>query len=59
MTVLTFPTNPTLGQQYAAPNGIQYVFDGVKWVVETTSSSSAAVTNSTQDRLVSAVIMMT
>jgi len=51
MTVLTFPTNPTLGQQYAAPNGIQYVFDGVKWVVETTSSSSAAVTNSTQDRV--------
>ena len=51
MTVLTFPTNPTLGQQYAAPNGIQYVFDGVKWIVETTSSSSAAVTNSTQDRV--------
>lgn len=51
MTVLTFPSNPTVGQQYAAPNGIQYVFDGVKWIVETTSSSSAAVTNSTQDRV--------
>jgi len=51
MTVLTFPTNPILGQQYAAPNGIQYVFDGVKWIVETTSSSSAAVTNSVQDRV--------
>ena len=51
MTVLTFPTNPTLGQQYAAPNGIQYVFDGVKWIVETVASSSAAVTNSVQDRV--------
>ena len=51
MTVLTFPSNPINGQQYAAPNGIQYVFDGVKWIVETTSSSSAAVTNSVQDRV--------
>ena len=51
MTVLTFPTNPTLGQQYAAPNGIQYVVDGVKWTVETVASSSAAVTNSVQDRV--------
>ena len=51
MTVLTFPSNPTNGQQYAAPNGIQYVFDGVKWIVETTSSSSEAVSNSTQDRV--------
>lgn len=51
MTVLTFPSNPIEGQQYAAPNGIQYVFDGVKWIVETTSSSSSAVTNSTQDRV--------
>ena len=51
MTVLTFPSNPTNGQRYAAPNGIQYVFDGVKWIVETTSSSSEAVSNSTQDRV--------
>ena len=51
MTVLTFPSNPTNGQRYAAPNGIQYVFDGVKWIVETTTSSSAAITNSTQDRV--------
>ena len=51
MTVLTFPSNPTVGQQYAAPNQIQYVFDGVKWTVETVASSSAAVTNSTQDRV--------
>ena len=51
MTVLTFPSNPIVGQQYAAPNGVQYVYDGVKWIVETISSSSEAVSNSTQDRV--------
>lgn len=51
MTVLTFPSSPTLGQSYNAPNGLQYVYDGVKWVVETVTSSSEAVTNSIQDRV--------
>ena len=51
MTVLTFPSNPTPGQQYDAPNQIQYVYDGVKWIVETVSSTSDAVTNSIQDRV--------
>jgi hypothetical protein len=51
MTVLTFPTNPTLGQRYNAPNQIQYVYDGVKWIVETVTSTSIAVTNSVQDRV--------
>jgi hypothetical protein len=51
MTVLTFPTNPTLGQRYNAPNQIQYVYDGVKWIVETVASTSLAVTNSVQDRV--------
>lgn len=51
MTVLTFPSNPIEGQVYNAPNGIRYVYDGVKWVVETTTSTSEAVTNSTQDRV--------
>jgi hypothetical protein len=51
MTVLTFPTNPTNGQRYSAPNGIQYVYDGVKWIVETVASTSLAVTNSVQDRV--------
>ncbi len=51
MTVLTFPSSPTEGQQYSAPNGIQYVFDGIKWIVETTSPTSEAITNSTQDRI--------
>ncbi len=53
MTVLTFPSNPILGQRYNATsiNGLQYVYDGVKWVVETIASSSDAVTNSVQDRV--------
>ena len=51
MTVLTFPTNPTPGQLYNAPNQIRYVFDGVKWIVETVASTSLAVTNSVQDRV--------
>ncbi len=51
MTVLTFPSSPILGQIYDAPNGLQYVYDGVKWIVETVASSSNAVTNSIQDRV--------
>ncbi len=51
MTALTFPSNPIEGQIYNAPNGIQYVFDGVKWSVENVASSSEAVTNSVQDRV--------
>ena len=51
MTVLVFPSSPIIGQQYNAPNEIQYVFDGVKWIVETVASTSAAVTNAVQDRV--------
>ena len=51
MTALNFPSNPTVGQIYAAPNGIQYVYDGVKWSVENIASTSEAVTNSVQDRV--------
>lgn len=51
MTVLTFPSSPIEGQVYNAPNGLRYVYDSVKWVVETTTSTSEAVTNSTQDRV--------
>jgi hypothetical protein len=51
MTVLTFPSNPTEGQRYSAPNGIQYVYDGVKWIVEATTTTSEAITNATQDRV--------
>lgn len=51
MTVLTFPSSPIEGQVYNAPTGVRYVYDGVKWVVETVTSTSEAVTNSTQDRV--------
>lgn len=33
MAALDFPANPTVGQQYAAPNGITYQWDGAAWVV--------------------------
>lgn len=39
MAALDFPNNPTLNQQYAAPNGVTYQWDGVAWIV----SGSAAV----------------
>lgn len=51
MTVLTFPSSPTQGQRYDAPNDIQYVFDGVKWIVETVTNTSEAISNSVQDRV--------
>ena len=49
MTVLTFPSNPQTGDTYSAPNGILYTFDGIKWVVTTTTVTSATVTNLLQD----------
>lgn len=33
MAALDFPANPTVGQQYAAPNGVTYQWDGAAWVV--------------------------
>jgi len=51
MTALTFPTNPIEGDLYNAPNGLQYVYDGVKWIVQAVASSSTAITNSIQDRV--------
>lgn len=51
MTTLSFPSNPTNGQLYDAPNGVQYTYDSVKWIVETPGSTSTSVTNSTQDRV--------
>jgi len=33
MAQLDFPASPTVGQQYAAPNGITYQWDGAAWVV--------------------------
>ena len=34
MTTLTFPTNPTVGQVYKAPNGVTYTYTGTKWTGE-------------------------
>jgi len=39
MAALDFPNSPTLNQQYAAPNGVTYQWDGTAWIV----SGSAAV----------------
>jgi Chaperone of endosialidase len=33
MAALDFPNSPTLNQQYAAPNGVTYQWDGAAWVV--------------------------
>lgn len=49
MTVLTFPSNPVTGDTYSAPNGVLYTFDGVKWVVTTTTVTNSTVTNFVQD----------
>lgn len=49
MTVLTFPSSPDAGDTYSAPNGTLYTYDGVKWVVTTTTVTNSAVTNFVQD----------
>lgn len=49
MTALTFPSNPQQGDIYQAPNNLQYYFDGVKWVVQTTTTTSQDITNFVQD----------
>lgn len=37
MTVLSFPTGPTLGEVYSAPNGAVYFWDGTTWTTQKTS----------------------
>jgi hypothetical protein len=37
MAILTFPTGPTLGQVYVAPNGAVYYWDGITWTTQKTS----------------------
>lgn len=32
MTVISFPSSPTVGQIYLAANGVYYTWDGTKWV---------------------------
>jgi hypothetical protein len=43
MTVISFPSNPYIGQQYTASNNIAYVWDGEKW--ESQASLFGAGTN--------------
>ena len=33
MTALSFPSNPTIGQQYVSAVGTSWLYDGVKWTV--------------------------
>ena len=39
MATLNFPANPTSGQTHTAANGLQYHFDGVKWLAQGAPSS--------------------
>ncbi len=43
-TPLDFPDNPTIGQIYNAPNGVAYVWDGVKWNVVTGAGAGGGTT---------------
>ena len=49
MTVLIFPSNPQNGDTYTAPNGTLYTYDGVKWVVTTTTITAEQSINFVQD----------
>src|SRR5215831_3003522 len=33
MAALDFPASPTVGQQYAASNGVTYQWDGAAWII--------------------------
>lgn len=46
MATITFPSEPVIGQQYTASNGVTYEWDGVKWTGIGTSGSSGGTTNS-------------
>jgi hypothetical protein len=39
---LSFPTNPTIGQQYAAPNGFTYTWNGTTWTATTGGSGGSS-----------------
>jgi len=43
MSLLHFPSNPTVGQQYANANGIVYTWDGVKWLGAVTGSTISTI----------------
>ena len=39
MAAIDMPNSPTPGDSYLADNGINYVWDGEKWIVENDASS--------------------
>jgi len=42
MAALDFPNSPTNGQQYSAPNGVIYTYDGVAWTTSGVLSTGSA-----------------
>ena len=45
---LNFPTNPYVGQQYDAPNGVIYAWNGTQWVIKPVSpTGNILVSNNT------------
>ena len=51
MTAITFPTDPANGELYTAPNGCVYIWDGEKWIVNSTIYTGPALENISQDRV--------
>jgi hypothetical protein len=51
MTAITFPTDPANDELYTAPNGCVYIWDGEKWVVNSTIYTGPALENLSQDRV--------
>lgn len=57
MAALNFPTEESLGRPlesgdtYNAPNNVEYIYDGVKWVAQTNTSTGEYLTTVTQDRV--------
>lgn len=45
MATLTFPSEPIIGQQYVATNGVTYEWDGIKWTGVGVSGTGGASTN--------------
>ena len=51
MTAITFPADPANGELYTAPNGCVYIWDGEKWVVNSTIYTGPALEDISQDRV--------
>jgi len=51
MTAITFPTDPANGELYTAPNGCVYIWDGEKWIVNSTIFTGPALADISQDRV--------